>query len=227
VGYQGNGAIIHYKPALESAAAIKNEGILLVDSGGQYLDGTTDITRTISFDEPRADIKKAYTLVLQGHIELATAVFPVGTNGAQLDILARKPLWDNGMNYLHGTGHGVGFFLNVHEGPQGFAAGNSSRAICKFQPGMITSNEPGYYVDNDYGIRIENLIACKESSQKNFLEFETITLFPISTDLIDKSLLTTKEITWINDYNKESYDKISPLVDETHRDWLKKKCQSI
>jgi len=206
---------------------IRNEGVLLVDSGGQYLDGTTDITRTISFDNPREDIKKAYTLVLKGHIALACTKFPKGTNGAQLDILARKPLWDHGMNYLHGTGHGVGFFLNVHEGPQGFATGASSRALCKFEAGMITSNEPGYYVDNDYGIRIENLILCTESKKENFLEFETITLFPISTDLLDKTLMTEKEINWLNDYNREAYEKISPLLDEKHKNWLSEKCRSI
>ncbi|MBT8230818.1 MAG: aminopeptidase P family protein, partial [Bacteroidia bacterium] len=194
IGYKGNGAIIHYRPDKEKCAMIHDEGILLSDSGGQYLDGTTDITRTISFSEPTAEEKNAYTRVLKGHISLSMAVFPEGTTGGQLDMLARKDLWQDGLNFLHGTGHGVGFFMNVHEPPQGFAPGGSMRARTKHVPGMVTTNEPGYYEENKFGIRIENLLVAKKSSFDGFLDFETITLFPIDTSLIDQPMLTRGEL---------------------------------
>jgi len=227
VGYNANGAIIHYRPLENNCATIKNEGILLCDSGGQYLNGTTDITRTITFDAPAANIKNAYTRVLQGHIALASIIFPENVSGNMLDVLARKPLWEDQKNYLHGTGHGVGFFLNVHEGPQGIATVNAGNATTIFKEGMVTSNEPGYYEDGEYGIRIENLIVCQKASKEGFLKFETITLFPIDTRLIDKSLLSKTEITWLNEYHKAVFEKLGPLLDQKHQDWLKDKCQSI
>ncbi|NNE25612.1 MAG: aminopeptidase P family protein, partial [Saprospiraceae bacterium] len=227
IGYKGNGAIIHYRPQPDSSAEIKKEGILLADSGGQYYDGTTDITRTITFTPPSAEEKNAYTRVLKGHIGLSRAQFPEGTNGAQLDTYARQHLWEDGLNYLHGTGHGVGFFMNVHEPPQGFAPGSSQRATTVHKVGMVSSNEPGYYKEGHYGIRIENLIVVEEASKEGFLQFETITMFPIDTQLIDRSLMTADEINWLNNYHKEVFDKLSPQLDEEHKNWLARKCESI
>ena len=228
VGYESNGAIIHYRPQIAQCKEITNEGILLVDSGGQYLDGTTDITRTIAFSAPTEAQMDAYTRVLKGHIALAKAKFPAGTSGGQLDVLARHSLWEAGMDYGHGTGHGVGFFLNVHEPPQGFAPGIKGRAASIQKIGMITSNEPGYYVDGEYGIRIENLVATIASPvQEGFLEFETITYFPIATNLIEPSLLTRAEVDWLNEYHRIVEDKLAPMLDAEHRAWLVKKCQKI
>lgn len=227
VGFRDNGAIVHYRPKSESSKEIRNQGVLLVDSGGQYLDGTTDITRTIAFGDVDSEVKESYTLVLKGHIALAQAKFPRGTTGVQLDILARQPLWSNDKNYLHGTGHGVGFFLNVHEGPHGLAAGNSPRTTYPIKAGLITSNEPGYYVEGEYGIRIENLILCRESQDPTFLEFETITYFPIATNLIEKSMLLDQEVVWINEYHQMVFEKISPYLSPKHKDWLSVKCKPI
>ncbi len=227
VGYKGNGAIIHYRPALETAAEITYDGILLVDSGGQYIDGTTDITRTITFSPPPAEQKNAYTRVLKGHIALAKAVFPEGTTGGQLDTLARHSLWEDGLNYGHGTGHGVGFFLNVHEPPQGFAPGATGRATSSQKPGMVTSNEPGHYVTDKYGIRIENLILTKQSKTEGFLEFETITYFPIDTQLIDFSLLTKGEVDWLNAYHEEVKTKVCPQLDGVYKAWMEEKCKPV
>ena len=227
IGYKGNGAIIHYRPHEDSSADIQNEGILLADSGGQYYDGTTDITRTVTFTPPSDEEKNAYTRVLKGHIGLSMAQFPEGTNGAQLDTFAREHLWRDGLNYLHGTGHGVGFFMNVHEPPQGFAPGSSQRATTVHKVGMVSSNEPGYYKEDHYGIRIENLIVVQKAASEGFLEFETITMFPIDTQLIDKSLMTDGEIAWLNSYHKEVFEKLSPHLDEEHKSWLSRKCESI
>jgi len=227
VGYKGNGAIIHYRPHLETAAEIKNDGILLVDSGGQYHNGTTDITRTITFSSPPPEQKNAYTRVLKGHIALAVAKFPEGTSGGQLDTLARNSLWEDGLNYGHGTGHGVGFFLNVHEPPQGFAPGATGRATSVQKAGMVTSNEPGHYVTDKYGIRIENLILAKEAQTEGFLEFETITYFPIDTQLIDFSLLTKAEVEWLNAYHADVQARLCPLLDEEHSAWMKEKCKTV
>ncbi|MCB0644124.1 MAG: aminopeptidase P family protein, partial [Phaeodactylibacter sp.] len=180
VGYQGNGAIVHYHPDPERSATLKPEGILLIDSGGQYLEGTTDITRTTALGSPTSKQKEHYTLVLKGHIQLDQAVFPAGTTGVQLDILARKALWQSQLNYGHGTGHGVGHFLNVHEGPQAFTpAVHSEKGTTAFLEGMLTSNEPGLYLEGQYGIRIENLILCIAAGKSpfgNFLKFEALTL---------------------------------------------------
>lgn len=227
VGYKGNGAIVHYHATHEDCAEIKNEGMLLLDSGGQYFDGTTDITRTISFDEPTTTQKIDYTNVLKGHIGLAQAIFPVGTIGGQLDVLARQHLWANGTNYLHGTGHGVGFFLNVHEPPQGFAPGLSLRSNTKLEKGMVTSNEPGYYKEGEYGIRIENLVITVESGKSGFYAFETITLFPIDQSLIEKDMMTQVEIDWLNSYHKMVFEKLSPRLNEAEKLWMKDMCKPI
>lgn len=227
VGYNGNGAIIHYRAMKESASIIKRNGMLLCDSGAQYCEGTTDITRTFCFDEPSPQQKKAYTLVLKGHINLAMAKFPEGTKGVQLDLLARAPLWNEGMNYGHGTGHGVGHFLNVHEGPQGFDTGNSSRGKYPIKIGMVTSNEPGYYEEDNFGIRIENLIVTIPSKMKGYLEFETITLYPIETKSIDQNLLNSTEKQWLNDYHALVWSKLSPMLDQEIKNWLKPQCSPI
>ena len=230
IGYKGNGAIVHYRPAKESCAQIKREGILLTDSGGQYEDGTTDITRTIALGPPTEEQIRNNTLVLKGHIGLAMAVFPEGTRGVQLDLLARQHLWKYGLNYLHGTGHGVGFFLNVHEPPQGFAPSISMRGKTSIKAGMFTSNEPGYYKEDEYGIRIENCVItvkAEEHSSGNFLKFDTITLFPIDQQLIDKKMLTEEELGWLNSYHEEVYEKLSPGLDEEGKNWLKEKCKNL
>jgi Xaa-Pro aminopeptidase len=229
VGYGANGAIVHYRPQKESAAAIHPEDLLLLDSGGQYLDGTTDITRTIALGPPTAEQKRAYTLVLKGHIALASVRFPEGTVGMQLDTLARLPLWMDGLAYGHGTGHGVGFFLSVHEGPNGFAASpTTSRGATPFRPGMLTSNEPGYYPAGKYGIRIENLLLCTESKEyPGFLHFETVSLFPIDTALIDIHLLHPEELQWLNDYHQKVFDSLAPLLEAEEVAWLKAKCHPL
>jgi Xaa-Pro aminopeptidase len=227
IGYKENGAIIHYHPEPATCKTIRPEGILLADSGGQYKDGTTDITRTFALSPPSADQKKSYTLILKGMIALSMAKFPEGTTGAQLDTLARQFLWAEGLNYGHGTGHGVGFFLNVHEPPQGFAPVHSERGRTVQLPGMLTSNEPGFYKEGEYGMRIENLILTQKSNIDGFLEFETVTLYPFDHLLIDKSLLTPGEISWINDYHQKVYDDISTYLSEEVKVWFKEKCKPI
>jgi len=227
IGYKDNGAIIHYHPEPETCKTIKPEGILLADSGGQYKDGTTDITRTFTLSHPTADQKKSYTLILKGMIALSRAKFPEGTTGAQLDTLARQFLWAEGLNYGHGTGHGVGFFLNVHEPPQGFAPVHSERGRTIQLPGMLTSNEPGYYKEEEYGMRIENLILTQKSKMDGFLEFETVTLYPFDHALIEKSLLTPEEINWINDYHQKVYADISSFLNAEVNQWFKEKCRPI
>ncbi len=231
VGYQANGAIVHYHPESGHCADIRNEGILLLDSGGQYTCGTTDITRTTVFGKPTDEQKMAFTLVLKGNIALSTVVFPVGTSGVQLDALARVPLWQHQMNYSHGTGHGVGFFLNVHEPPQGFvASAANSRGATPLEPGMLTSNEPGFYKTGEYGIRIENLILCVEAGQTDsgrFLKFDTLSLFPIDQNLIDRALLSPQDIDWLNAYHKEVFEILAPGMNPEEVSWLKEKCKPI
>ncbi len=230
VGYKGNGAIIHYRPAPESCATLSRDGILLLDSGGQYTQGTTDITRTTALSDPTAEQKRHFTCVLKGHIALATIKFPEGTKGIQLDTLARQYLWQQGLNYGHGTGHGVGFFLNVHEPPQGFATSISPRGVTGHMPGMFSSNEPGYYKEGEYGIRIENLILARvaeENEHGRFLEFETLTLFPIDLNLIDYRMMEPHEISWLNQYHQEVFDKLSPLLEAEEVEWLREKCRAI
>ena len=226
-GYREHGAIVHYEATPETDVPLRPEGFLLLDSGAQYLDGTTDITRTIALGPLTQEEKEDYTLILKGHIALATAVFPEGTRGAQLDVLARMPIWQHHMNYLHGTGHGVGHFLNVHEGPQSIRMNENPIAL---KAGMLTSNEPGVYKAGSHGIRTENLmltIPAGEGMFGNYLKFETVTLCPIDTTGIIRKMLTDKEIRWLNDYHQTVYEKLSPDLNEEEREWLKEKCQSI
>lgn len=226
-GYQGHGAIIHYKAAPETSSMISNKGVLLLDSGGQYFDGTTDITRVLALDTPSEQVRRDYTLVLKGHIAVATAQFPEGTRGGQIDILARKALWDNALNYAHGTGHGVGFFLNVHEGPQNIRTEINPTVL---EVGMITSNEPGLYRSNEYGIRIENLIVTEERITTpfgRFLGFETITLCYLDNNLVDSSLLTDDEISWYNDYQERVYQSLKTELNSEEVIWLRSKTSPI
>jgi Xaa-Pro aminopeptidase len=230
VGYKGNGAIIHYRPEEGKCANIENGGILLVDSGGQYQDGTTDITRTIALSEPTAEQKTAYTAVLKGHIGLAMLQFPAGTKGVQMDILARIHLWQLGLNYGHGTGHGVGCFMNVHEPPQGINTGAGTRGSTVHEVGMLTSNEPGYYKTNEFGIRIENLVIVQNSVLKEniqYYSFETVTYFPIDTQLIDKKALSPAEKKWFNDYHQMTFEKLAPHLSSAEKTWLQRKCKAI
>jgi len=226
-GYAGHGAIVHYSATPESDVQLKTENIFLLDSGGQYLDGTTDITRTVALGTPTVQQKVDFTLVLKGHIALSTAIFPVGTRGSQLDILARKAMWDLGLNYGHGTGHGVGHFLNVHEGPQNIRMDENPVVL---QAGMFMSNEPGLYRTNQYGIRTENLIhvvPAQKTDFGQFLKFETVTLYPIDQVLIDIDLLTDAEIEWLNGYHKKVYDSIAPKLTGDEREWLNRKCAKL
>ncbi|MDR3652014.1 MAG: aminopeptidase P family protein [Paludibacter sp.] len=226
-GYAAHGAIVHYSATPETDAKLKPENIFLLDSGGQFLDGTTDITRTVAFGQPIEKQKTDFTLVLKGHIALATAQFPVGTRGTQLDILARKALWDLGMNYGHGTGHGIGHFLNVHEGPQSIRMDENPTVL---QPGMMISNEPGMYRENEYGIRIENLvhvIPAQKTEFGQFLQFETLTLCPLDRELIDITLLTEEEERWVDDYHEKVVASLSPFLNDTEKKWLDNKCRPI
>jgi len=227
VGYKGNGAIIHYRAMHDTCKTLKKDGILLVDSGGQYLNGTTDITRTIALGTPSKEEKRNFTLVLKGNISLSQITFPKGITGIQLDPLARMHLWNQGLNYGHGTGHGVGFFLNVHEGPQGFTGINSIRGKEPFQEGMITSNEPGYYKKEEYGIRIENLMITVPSEHKDFLEFETVTLYPIDLKLIDESIFAKKEKAWLNKYHYHVLKMIGPYLEGDIKSWFELKCRPM
>lgn len=227
-GYAGNGAVIHYHASPETCLQVQPEGILLIDSGAQYKDGTTDITRTVTVGKLSRQMKKDYTLVLKGHIALATAIFPEGTRGSQLDILARKALWENELTYWHGTGHGIGHFLNVHEGPQNIRLEENPTQL---KPGMVTSNEPGVYRANQYGIRIENLIVTQEYKKTKefgtFYNFETITLCPIDTKPIVKKLLTKEEIKWFNNYHKMVFRKLKKYLNKEETAWLKRKTKAI
>ena len=230
-GAAPHAALPHYRVTTSSNRNINNNEIYLIDSGGQYPDGTTDVTRTMIVGKPTAEMKDRFTRVLKGHIALATIRFPEGTTGAALDAHARKPLWDVGCDYDHGTGHGVGSYLSVHEGPQNI----SKRPIYQpLKPGMICSNEPGYYKEGEYGIRIENLIVVSEAKpvpggdpQRKFMEFETITLAPIDSDLIEPKLLTDDERAWFNAYHRRVRETLSPLVDGETRAWLEKATKAI
>lgn len=213
-----NGAIIHYRVSEASDRTMCDGELFLVDSGGQYPDGTTDITRTIALGEQSPERKDRFTRVLQGHIALAAVKFPPDTSGYQLDILARQPLWNAGLDYAHGTGHGVGTFLGVHEGPQSVA---KKAPWVPLQAGMILSNEPGYYVEGEYGIRIENLVVVRDSATEGMLEFETLTLTPIDQSLIEPSLMSDAEIAWLDDYHDRVWETLSPLLNETDAIWLR------
>jgi Xaa-Pro aminopeptidase len=226
IAFNGSGALPHYSATEESNTNICNNGILLADSGGQYLDGTTDITRTIAIGEPSEKQIRDFTLVLKGMIDLANAKFPEGTYGYQLDLLARKALWSNGINYGHGTGHGVGFCLNVHEGPQNISVTSNSDSKVAIKQGMLISDEPALYRENEYGIRTENLLLCCEdiiTEYGKFLKFDTLSLCYIDQNLIDFVLLGRENTEWLNNYHKKVFDKLSPHLSLKEKNWLKKK----
>lgn len=228
-GFGANGAIVHYRASEKTSAEIKKGSLLLVDSGGQFLDGTTDVTRTIAIGKPNAEMRDRFTRVLKGHIALARAVFPEGTSGTQLDILARQPLWDVGLDYEHGTGHGVGSYLGVHEGPQRISKQPSAVAL---EPGMVVSNEPGFYKTGGFGIRIENLVMVQtvkapKGAEKRLLGFETLTCTPFDIRLIEPKLLTAAEVNWINDYHAWVKKSLSGKLDKATKAWLDKATKPI
>lgn len=228
VGFGPHGAIVHYHASPGTDSIVTPDNLLLIDSGGQYLDGTTDITRTICLGAMTEKQRKDFTLCLKAHVALATAVFPVGTRGYSLDPIARKPLWDNGINYGHGTGHGIGYFLSVHEGPISIRTEFNNEPI---REGNIISNEPGVYRNGEYGVRIENVLMCKKKDTTEFgqfLCFETISFCPIDRKLIDVKLLSNEELNWINNYHREVFMKISPLISETAISvWLREQCEPL
>jgi len=221
--FNANGAMPHYHATDRSHAEIEGDGLLLIDSGGQYLGGTTDITRVVPVGQVSDAQKRDYTVVLKGNIALSLAVFPRGTMSPLLDTIARMPIWQAGADYGHGTGHGVGYFMNVHEGPQSIAYRATVNPDMAMQPGMITSNEPGLYRPGMWGIRIENLVlavAAVETEFGEFLKFETLTLCPIDTRCIALDLLTQAERMWLNDYHAEVRRRLLPLVSGPAQDWL-------
>ena len=227
IGWNGHGAIVHYEATPETDAAITGQGLLLVDSGGQYTFGTTDITRTIALGEATPAQRHDFTLVMKGHIALARAIFPEGTRGAQLDVLARQFLWAEGKAYYHGTGHGVGFFINCHEGPQNIRLNENPTPL---QPGMITSNEPGLYLADRYGIRCENLIVTepwKETEFGRFFHFEVMTLFPFDINLFDTAIMTDEEIEWVNDYHAMVRSRLTPFLSPEEAAWMAEKTRPL
>ena len=222
-GYAANGAINHYHPVVGKCLEVKPEGLLLIDSGGQYLDGTTDITRTVAVGAITDKMKKDYTLVLKGMIGLSKTIFPAHTRGSQIDIMARKAMWEHGINYLHGTGHGVGHFLNVHEGPHSIRPEENPVTM---RLGMIVTNEPGIYRDHQYGIRTENMMLttfAMTTGYGDFYKFETLSLCYIDTTPLIKEMMTDDEIAWLNDYHKTVYEKLSPYLSDEENAWLKRK----
>lgn len=226
-GYKAHGAIVHYKATPETNATLKPKGFLLVDSGAQYLDGTTDITRTIALGQLTDEEKEDYTAVLRGNINLSRAIFPEGTRGSQLDILARLPLWEMKKNFLHGTGHGVGHFMCVHEGPQSIRMNENSTTM---HLGMLTSNEPGVYIENSHGIRIENLLLVSSAGEglfTDYYKFDTVTLCPICTKGILKNRLSAEEISWLNAYHENVYIKLAPHLTSKEQEWLKQATAKI
>lgn len=229
-GFNGNGAMPHYRATPESYAYIQGDGLLLIDSGGQYLNGTTDITRVVPVGHISAEQKRDYTTVLKGMIALSRVEFPVGYPAPLLDTLARAPLWQAGLEYGHGTGHGVGYFLNVHEGPQVISYRAASFPHTQMQEGMITSNEPGVYRPGQWGIRIENLVCNTAASRSEFvntLKFETLTLCPIDTRCIDKTLMTSEEIEWLNSYHAHVRERLCERVSGDALAWLELRTQEI
>lgn len=228
-GAGSNGAVVHYRASTETVQTLKRGSLFLVDSGGQYPDGTTDVTRTVPIGEPTQEMRERFTLVLKGHIALATVRFPKGTTGSNLDALARHPLWQAGLDYDHGTGHGVGVFLGVHEGPQRISKAPNKVAL---EPGMIVSNEPGYYKEGEYGIRIENLQYVTERApvsggERDMLGFANLTWAPLHKTLIDTDMLTRAERDYINDYHAEVLAKVGSLVDGDVKAWLQAACQAL
>ena len=226
-GYEEHGAIVHYEATPDTDIALQPKGFLLLDSGAQYSDGTTDITRTIALGPITEEQKRIYTLVLKGHIQIELCKFPSGSSGTQIDILARKDMWREGLNYLHGTGHGVGTYLNVHEGPHQF------RMEWKPAPlvaGMTITDEPGIYLPGRFGVRIENTLLIKpylETEFGRFLQFESLTLCPIDTEPIVRDMLLPEEAEWLNAYHETVYEQLAPHLEEEERRWLKKACEKI
>ena len=226
-GYQEHGAIVHYEATPDTDAPLKSEGFLLLDSGAQYVDGTTDVTRTIALGSVTEEQRHIYTLVLKGHLQLQNLKFPAGVSGTQLDLAARKDLWREGLNYMHGTGHGVGAFLNVHEGP------HQIRMEYKPAPlvaGMTVTDEPGIYLEGKFGVRTENtllVVPYQETAFGTFLQFEPLTLCPIDKSAIDFSLMTDEEIVWLNEYHQIVYNRLMPYLDEEERKWLALQCEEI
>ncbi len=218
-----HGAIVHYAPTTKTNRVLDDNSLLLLDSGGQYYDGTTDITRTIALGTVSPAMSEDFTLVLKAHIALSSAVFPKKTSGARLDALARQVLWREGKNYNHGTGHGVGCFLNVHEGPQYISAACRETFVC----GQVTSIEPGYYLENNYGVRIENLAEVVDSPYQDFLMFSPLTLVPIDKNAINKYLLSEEEIKWLDDYHQKVFEKISPFLNSAEKEWLSEACAPL
>ena len=231
-GFNANGALPHYRATPEAHAVIQGDGLLLIDSGGQYLGGTTDITRVWPIGTPTAAMKRDYTLVLKGTMALSRARFPRGTPSPALDTLARAPLWAEGLDYGHGTGHGVGYFLNVHEGPQSISKAVPTPEMA-MEPGMITSIEPGLYRSGRWGVRIENLVLnvpaarTEDGAFGEFLEFETLTLCPIDTRCIERSLLRPDEVAWLDAYHATVRERLLPRVDGAARDWLIERTQAL
>lgn len=226
-GYQTHGAIVHYEATPETDMALKPEGFLLLDSGAQYLDGTTDITRTIALGPLTEEQKKIYTLVLKGHIQVELCKFPSGTSGTQIDILAREAMWREGLNYLHGTGHGVGTYLNVHEGPHQI---RMEYKAAPFVEGMTVTDEPGIYLAGRFGVRIENTLLItpyKETEFGKFLQFESLTLCPIDKSPVIKEMLLQEEIEWLNTYHQRVFDTLSPHLDAEDVEWLREACAAI
>ena len=232
-GAGANGAIVHYRSSEKTNRKLEKGMLYLIDSGGQYVDGTTDITRTVAIGEPTDEMRDRFTRVLKGHIAIATACFPKGTRGSQLDSFARRPLWEAGLDYAHGTGHGVGSFLSVHEGPQRISPVGSSQSGGDepLQVGMILSNEPGYYKTGEYGIRIENLVLVVEreieGAEKDMLGFETLTFAPIDRRLVDVEMLEPEELVWLDCYHAHVMAKIGPALSGADLDWLRQACAPI
>jgi Xaa-Pro aminopeptidase len=219
-----NSALAHYSASKETNRILNEHPIFLIDSGGQYLGGTTDITRVVAVGAPTVEHKTAYTLILKGHIGLARVRFPAGTSGSQVDVLARQHLWNHGMDFSHGTGHGVGSYLSVHEGPASISPRPHAAPL---QAGMIMSNEPGYYVEGSFGMRLENLVVVTESAFKGYLEFNTITYVPFEPALVDFSLLTTDEAQWLRDYHQETVRRFSAELSAADRAWLSEKASGF
>ena len=223
LGWNANGALAHYEATEETNATLDSDGILLVDSGGQYIYGTTDITRTVALGTPTAEQKRDFTLAAKGTIALAVIKFPVGTRGSQLDVLARQFLWNDAKAYYHGTGHGVGFFINCHEGPQSIRTQENPVTL---EPGMILSDEPAFYNEGNYGFRTENLMVVEpwvKNQYGEFLQFKTVTLFPIDLKLFDTSIMTDAEIKWVNDYHAMVRERLTPLLSSEEAAWLAEK----
>jgi Xaa-Pro aminopeptidase len=231
--YGEHGAIVHYSATKETDAPLQNQGFLLLDTGGHYVQGTTDVTRTVLLGEDAtAEEKRCYTAVLQGNLRLAAAKFKQGCSGVALDILARQPLWEMGLDFKHGTGHGVGCLLNVHEGPNSinYKVSPQPDGNCPLQPGMITSDEPGIYLEGKFGIRLENLILCEQRESNEFgqfLGFETLTLVPFERDAIDVDMLTQRDKELLNEYHEKVYETLKPYLTGNEADWLLDVCAPI